>query len=262
MSGPARRAAVLLAAVVTLAACGGGGLSGREQEFADAFARDLADADDGFGVDDEGGECIAEAIMAELGSEPFEDAGVEPEDVAGEEPPGQLLGGGAVSDEQADAIVEGWRDCVDLPAAFAEQARDEFGLDDDGVACFEAALQDDDALDRYIHVSFTSDEPADAESALGAIVNLVQGCTAAEGGGGGILVDSIAASLAADGQLTPEQSQCVAQQVVDIVGAERLIEITGVGELETAPVEVQDEFAQAIVQATTACGIPPTQLGG
>ena len=256
-----RAAVAPLLVVLAAAACSGeGGLSSRERELADAFARDLADEDDGLGVGEEGGVCIGEAIMEELGSEPFDEAGVEPDDI-GDEPPGQLLGAGTVSDEQADAIVAAWRDCVDLSAAFAEQGRDEFGLDDAGVACFEEALRGDDVLDRYLHVSFTSDRPEDAESALSGIVGLVQSCTAAEGSGG-ILVDSIAASLAADGQLTAEQAPCVAQQVVDIMGAERLLEITGVGEFETAAPEVQEEFAQAIIDATTACGIPPSQLGG
>jgi hypothetical protein len=109
-------------------------------------------------------------------------------------------------------------------------------------------------------VSFTSDSAEEAQAVLGAIVGLVQGCTAGEEGGG-ILVDSIAASLTEDGRLTPEQAQCVAQEVVDILGPERLIEVTG-GSFETAPAEVQNEFAAAILQAATTCGIPPAQLGG
>jgi hypothetical protein len=249
-------------ALVAWGGCTDEGLSARERDYAEAFARDLADEDDGFGVDEEGGRCIAGAVMAELGSEPFEEAGVEPEDLAGDEAPGELLGEGAVTDEQADAVVAAWHRCVDLPARFAEQAGGEFGLDDPGVACFEDALRDDDVLDRYLRVSFTSERRGDAEAVLGDLVVLVQGCTAAAGGGGGILVDSIAASLAADGGLTAEQAGCVAQQVVDLVGAERLIEVTGPGGFETAPADVQDELAQAIVDATAACGIPASQLGG
>lgn len=250
-----------LVGALALGACSGdGGLSAREQELADAIAADLSDEDDGFGVDAEGGQCIGEAIMEELGAEPFDDAGVEPEDLAGDESPGELLGGGTVSDDTADVIVERWFDCVDLPATFAREASDEFGLDAAGVECFEAALRDNGVLVRYLHVSFTSDDREEAQAVLGAIVGLVQGCTATDEGGG-ILVDSITASLADDGRLTPEQARCVAQQVVDIVGPERLIEITG-GSFETAPADVQDEFAAAILQATGACGIPPAQLGG
>jgi hypothetical protein len=252
---------LLVAAVLLVAACtDDGGLSAQEQELADAFAADLSDGDDGFGVDADAGQCIGDAIMEELGEEPFEEAGVEPEDVEGEESPGELLGGGTVSDDTADVIVERWFDCVDMAATFAAEARDEFGLDDEGVACFEDALRDNGVLVRYLHVSFTSDSAEEAQAVLGSIVGLVQGCTAGEEGGG-ILVDSIAASLAEDGRLTPEQAQCVAQQVVDILGPERLIEVTG-GSFETAPAEVQDEFAAAILQAATACGIPPAQLGG
>jgi hypothetical protein len=251
---------LVVAAVVGLGACSDGGLSDREQDFADAFAADLSDDDDGFGVDAEGGRCIGTAIMEELGEEPFDEAGVEPEDIAGDESPGELLGGGTVSDDQADVVVERWFDCVDLAATFADEASDEFSLDDEGVDCFEEALRDNGVLVRYLHVSFTSDSREEAQAVLGAIVGLVQGCTETDEGGG-ILVDSIAASLAADGRLDADQARCVAQEVVDLVGPERLIEITG-GSFETAPVEVQNEFAAAIVQATGTCGIPPAQLGG
>ena len=40
-----------------------------EQAYADAFAKDLADEDDGFGVSADEGDCIGEAIMRELGSQ-------------------------------------------------------------------------------------------------------------------------------------------------------------------------------------------------
>jgi hypothetical protein len=58
MRTPRALTAVALAILVTtlgVAACGGDddGLSAEAQRYADAFARDLADGDDGLAVDDE-----------------------------------------------------------------------------------------------------------------------------------------------------------------------------------------------------------------
>lgn len=265
MRTPRARTTALIAALtasVVLAACSGGddGLSTEEQRYADAFARDLADGDDGLAVDEEGGQCVGDAIMRELGTEPFKKAGVEPADLAGNESPGELLGSGTVSDAQADDIAAAWNDCVDLPAVFAREASDQFALNAAGIACFEAELRDSHVLDEYLRISFTSDDPAESRAVLNRIVGLVQQCSA-EGGSGGVLVDAIAASLAGDGKLTAEEATCVAQHVVDEVGADQLVGIGSGETLADAPEDVQREFAAAIVGAAEQCDLDLSKLG-
>ena len=247
---------------LVLAACGGGddGLSTEEQRYADAFARDFADGDDGLALDDHESQCVGEAIMRELGTTPFKEAEVEPADLAGDESPGELLGSGVVSDEQADEIAERWKGCADMAKAFAGEASSQFGLDDDGVACFEDQLRDSEVLDDYLRVSFTSSDAADGRNVLNQIVGLVQQCSA-QGGSGGVLVDAIAASLAEGGKLTPDEATCVAQHVVDEVGADQLVGIGSGESLADAPDDVQRQFATAIVNAAQSCGLDLSKIG-
>jgi hypothetical protein len=255
--------AVLLVAAVLVAGCSSGTakLSTKEQAFADAFAKDLSDSA-GFGVSAAGGKCIGEAIMRELGTAPFDKAKVTPADLGGDKSPGEQLGKGAVSAKQAKAISAAWRKCVDFPKEFARQASTSYNLDAKGTSCFEAKLRKSDVLDRYIQVSFTSNKVSDAQTVLQDVVKLVQGCST-KGGQGGVLVDSIATSLGSDGTLTPVQARCMAQKIVDDVGADRLLELTkGGGGLSAEPPAVQSEFEASIVKAAGACDVPLSKLNG
>jgi hypothetical protein len=249
-----------------LAACGGDAgaraLTAEEQKYADAFARDLSDADDGLAVDAEGGDCIGTAIMRELGLAPFREAKLAPADLAGDESPGELLGKGTVSDGQASDIAAEWKRCVDLPKLFARQASDQFGLDEDGIACFEDKLDESEVLDDYLRISFTSDDPDDGRAVLNEIVLLVQACTASASGEGGVVVDSIAASLTQSGTLDEGPARCVAQHVVDDLGADTFQGMGSGGSFSDAPLEVQQALAEGIVTASRACGIDPSTLGG
>jgi hypothetical protein len=251
-----------LALGIGLGACGGGdqGLNAAEQRYADAFARDLADGDDGLTFDDEGGRCVGEAIMRELGTRPFLEAKVQPDDLAGDETPGQLLGSGKVSEAQAEVIAAKWNHCVDLPKAFAKQAATQFGLDRAGISCFEGQLRKSKVLDQYLVVSFTSDEGSDLQSVLDQLVRLVQTCSATKGAGG-VLVDSIAASLAQTRGLEVDQARCIAQHVVDQVGADQLVGLGKGGSLAAAPQEVQEQVAGAIIDAARACGVDLSKVG-
>jgi hypothetical protein len=262
-----RALAALAVPVFLVAACsggddGGGSLSSAEQKYADAMAKDLVSTDDGFGVDAPSADCMATAVLDTIGVQPFEDAGVEPKDLATDKAPGELLGDGAVSKADAKAIAAAWRDCTDLPEAFAASAKDEFNLDAAGVTCLEKGLAKSKVLDDFIEVSFTSAESDDASQVLQGLVSLVDECTGGTTGDGGVIVDSIAASLAEGGTLTEEQAACVAQEVVDTIGQDRLISLTANGDFSNAPADVQQEFATAVLGAASACDIPISQLGG
>lgn len=269
-----RRTTVL--AVITLlalggAACGGsdGGdpssakLSKDEQAYADVLASELADDADGLGVSAKQSECMSKVIMAELGTKPFEDADVTPEDLAGDETPGQLLGEGTVSEEQANGIYDAWDECGDLTAVFAELTAKEYEADATAQTCIEKGLEKDDLMRAFMVESFVSgEEPDPGKAPLNDIVKLISECTASGDGAGGALVDSIAQSLAEAGTLTAEESQCLAQSIVDTVGAEELLAGVSDGDFSTATPEMQQAIVQSITGAAAACNVPLSKLGG
>lgn len=239
-------------------------LTDEEQAFADAFAADFSNADDGLGVTADDGDCLATVLMAELGTEPFDKADVTPADLGGTETPGQLLGDGAITEEQANAIYTGWEDCVDLNAAFAESFQKEYEADEATGECFRTGLTDGDLMRAYMVASFTSGEELDStKPPLKDIVALIGTCTAGDtGGSAGVLVDSIAQSLTANGAITAEEAQCLAQSIVDTVGADRLLQGAANGDLANASPEVQQAVVAAIATAAGACNVPLTKLGG
>jgi hypothetical protein len=239
-------------------------LTDEEQAFADAFAADFSDVDDGLGVSAEDGDCLATVLMAELGTEPFDDADVTPEDLGGDEAPGQLLGEGAITEEQADAIYTGWEDCVDLNAAFAKSFQTEYEADDATGECFRAGLAESDLMRAYMVASFTSgEELASTQPPLKDLVALIGTCTADDtGGSAAVLVDSIAQSLTANGSITAEEAQCLAQSIVDTVGSDQLLQGAANGDLANASPEVQQAVVAAITTAAAACNVPLSKLGG
>jgi hypothetical protein len=76
-----------------------------------------------------------------------------------------------------------------------------------------------------------------------------------------VLVDSIAASLAQTQGLEGDQARCIAQHVVDVVGADQLVGIGKGGSLAAAPKAVQEQFASAIIDAARACGVDLSKVG-
>ncbi len=194
MSRRRRLATVLVAPVVALAACRAGSsasssgdtdptgapgeLTGAERELADAFAGEFADEEDGLGVTTEEGACMARVLMAELGADPFEEAGVTAEDLGGGETPGQLLGEGAISGAQADAIYTGWEACADLVSAFADSFQAGYEADDATRVCFQTGLEEDDLLRAYLIASFTRDEELDpSQPPVSDVISLIATCT-------------------------------------------------------------------------------------
>jgi hypothetical protein len=279
-----RRAAPLLMSAVLLvgaAACGGGddGLSERAQEWADAWAESLRDDTEGASYGRADAQCMAEAMMTELGTDLFDDAGVEPADIdpgADSKAPGELLGDGAITGAQADAILEAWDDCTDLDAALAEGIASSTDLDDEGVQCIEDGLRDSTLTHDGYRATFTSADAEPPQEVVAGLTALLSDCGADLGGGtdggdggtdgggtSGLLVDSIAASLAEGGTLDDDQAHCLAQEIVDTIGFDRLMEL-GLegGNFEDADPAVQQEMAAAVLDAATACDVPLSDLGG
>jgi hypothetical protein len=263
---------VLLALVA--ASCGsddGGSASGdkltsEEQAFADAIAADLSDASDGLGVTATEADCMGSAVMAETGVKPFDEAGVTPHELGGsDKTPGQLLGDGAISEKQADAIYVGWDGCADLAKSLASTVVQDFDATPDEVACIEDGLREGTSLHDYITESFVSgDEPDPASSpGLSALIAVLTDCTGGEDGAlGTAMVDEIASSFAAGGTVTEEQAQCLAQSIIDTVGLQALIDGGAGGDFSNASPELQQQVVQAISDAAAACDVPLSQLGG
>ena len=72
---------------------------------------------------------------------------------------------------------------------------------------------------------------------------------------------AIAESLAADGSLTEEQAQCLAEGVVDEIGEDRMGELFATGAFDDLGAEAQDEVTGALLQAAAACDVPLSAFG-
>jgi hypothetical protein len=236
------------------------GLTAEEQRYADAFARNLSDGDDALSFDAGAAQCVGEAILHELTARPFHEAKVTPADLGRGKLPGELLGEGRVTDAQAAAIAREWNRCIDLVDVFAQQTRQQFGLSERDVRCFEQELRDSKALDTYVRLMFTSGDPAGVQEVQRQIVVDAQTC-ASKSGDGGYIVDAVAALFTQDGKVDAETARCLGQHIVDAVGADQLVELSAGERLADAPTAVQEAFAQAVVDAATACNVDVQSLG-
>jgi hypothetical protein len=266
--------AVLVALLALAAACsddgeGGsdddagesGALTADEQAYADAFAGTLVDDTNGLSVDAEEADCMAEAIMAELGVDPFEEADVAPEDIApaNDSSPGELLGDGAVSEEQARSIIDVWgADCVDLVEVLVASAGSDFGLDEEGADCFADGLGEGGLAEGLLAGSFTNADGTPDQETIDALLRLLDKCGE---GTGNTTVAAIAEELAADGSLTKEQAECLAQGVVDEIGVERMSELFAAGAFDDLGPDAQSEVTGALLQAAAACNVPLSAFG-
>ena len=232
-----------------LAACASSGdsedASDQEQEFVDAWAVALQDEEEGLPVDPDEAECMATALMDEIGTEPFDDAEVAPDDIDPEDTVGELLGTGVITTEQADTIIDGWSECVDVAAVMSESATEEFDLGEDGASCIADGLEEDDLLRDLLRPVFTEGSDDPDEATLTALLELVETC------GGPSLVDSIVSDLASGGLMTEEQAQCVAEALFEDLGYAGL-----------ANPEEEAEVTAALVAAAEACGVDPSAFGG
>jgi len=237
-------------------------LTAEEQEFADAFAAVLHD-DAGFSVETDEADCMGTAVMSELGVAPFDDAGVTPADIVPGDTtsPGELLGDGAITNEQALSIIEVWgADCVDLIDMMVASAGSEMDLNPEGKACFTEGLATDDLGARLLAASFTTEDGNPDQDTLDAYLAMLEGC------GDTVeapTVDSISDALAADGTFTDEQARCLAQAVVDEIGPERMSGLFGTGtSFEGLDAAAQNEVTGALLAAAGTCDVPLSAFGG
>ena len=162
-----------------------------------------------------------------------------------------------MTDDQAEAILEEWDDCVDLPALRPRGERPIL-LDEDGVACFEDELREAGPR-RLPPRSFTSDDADAGRAMLNQIVGLCS--RAGPGGTGGVLVDAIAESFADHGTLDLGRGPCMAQHVRRRLGADKLVGIGGGELLADAPEDVQKDFATVLLNAAESGDLDLSKIG-
>ncbi len=100
-------------------------------------------------------------------------------------------------------------------------------------------------------------------------VFLVAGCGDDDDGGGGggrdALISSIADEISADGSVSDEDAECVAESIVDEVGADRLIDMgldNPDADFDELPEEDSGEILDAVFGAMSDCDIDISSLGG
>lgn len=76
-------------------------------------------------------------------------------------------------------------------------------------------------------------------------------------------IDALAEGLATDSGLTEEQSRCLAEEIIDTVGFERIVEagLDSGGDIEALDEEIQADLVAATFDAFEPCEIDITQLG-
>jgi hypothetical protein len=234
------------------------GLGEEEQEYADAFATSLEDDEDGFGAEPEDAQCMGDAVMDELGVEPFGEADVAPDDIGGEDAgsPGEVLGDEVVTDEQADAILDGWDDCVgDLSEFLAASASSDqgFDLDAEGEECLAEGLDEDGLARDLARAYFTSVDEVPDQAAFTGFFVLINDC-ASDDDGVGFFERQLAENISEDGSVTPEQAECIVAGVVEDMGEDAFFAFLSAVNREES--EGAEAFQQAYVAAAEGCGVP------
>lgn len=259
---PALALLALAVPVALFAACGDdddGGGSSADQELVDAWVVNLssADEDGSLAVPEEDAECMAAALVDGLGADVFDEADVTAEDIEEGASPGELLGDGAVSEDDARSILDDWTGCTDLDRLLAETTSGGLGLDDDQVDCLAEALgEEGDIAVEALLPSFTTESGEPPQDVLSRFTILADECS-------GALVDSIAESLASGQDLTDEQARCLAEHVIDTIGRDRLVDQSlASGEFEDATPEFQQEMEAALLSGADACGVPVSSVSG
>ncbi|MDQ2651143.1 MAG: hypothetical protein M3Z03_16515 [Actinomycetota bacterium] len=266
--------ALLSVAALGLVACGGddGGsddastdgaeLTALERQYADVIAAEFADDSDpdDLAVSADEAECMAVAMMSNLGADVFKENGVEPEDFGDDEGPGELLGAGVISEDDASAVVDEWLDCADLTGQLAAQMNEDFELDAGGLECLEREMEDSGFVHETLVLTFTSDEEEPPASFIGQVTSLLETCSA-ESDGPNPVVRSMAESLEGSG-LSAEAANCLAQRLLDEIGLEGMVELSEAGDFSDQSAEIQAEFGQVMVAAAAACDVPLSDLAG
>jgi hypothetical protein len=162
------RRLLVTAGVVALAVAAGcgGGSSGGEEAYAAAIADSMrASMADELPVSEGDAQCVGEGVVNVVGVEPFEEAGLTPEDIR-QDPERDL--DELITDptpEQAEGLVDVIFECVDMGALFAagfqaSAAEDDVQVPQEKVECIGENFERNDRLrDLFARSIFEGSDP-------------------------------------------------------------------------------------------------------
>lgn len=177
---------IVLSGLLLLAACGdddggagGGDLSSEEQEFVDAAMANF-DPEEAEPLTEDEARCVVTSMVDGLGVDRLEELGITPEtfgDDDGAPFPEDL------SEGEATIVVDGFEDCLDLGALFADSMAADDTIDQETKDCLADAF-DDETVRRIFMVMLTEGESGleDDPDLMSEFMGIFQECPGALGG--------------------------------------------------------------------------------
>ncbi|MGV3759402.1 MAG: hypothetical protein ACO1PW_07635 [Actinomycetota bacterium] len=177
---------IVLSGLLFLAACGdddggggGGDLSSAEQEYVDAAMAEF-DPEEAEPLTEDDARCVVTSMVETLGTDRLEELGITPETFGSED--GAPFPEG-LSEDEANGVVDGFDDCLDLGALFTESMAADDSIDDETKECLADAF-DGDVIRRLFVTMLTEGEDAlsDDPELLQEFMTILQECPGAMGG--------------------------------------------------------------------------------
>ena len=256
---PRTRFLVLLLLPVALVACGDDG-GGAGDEYAAAFAAAARD-DESFGATEAESECLGDAVVDVVGVDELEKV-TTPAEIR-KDPEAELDDLGIDLDgDQADELADKTLDCVDGKELIERifTADSDTKVDDEARECIDDAY-DEDTFHDLLAATFAEGDEAGEDARFAKFFTSLTSCVSDESGSGGVFVDAIATELQQGSDLTKTEATCIAQEVVNTLGAEKLVDLGLAGDFEDAPAAAQQEVTSAIINALPPCNVAPSRLG-
>lgn len=159
---------------------GDGGLSSAEQKYVDAAMAQF-DPEEAEPLTEPEARCVVSSMVTSLGVDRLEELGITPETFGSED--------GApfpenLTEAEAEGVVDGFDECLDLGALFAESMAQDDTLDDETKQCLADAF-DSDTVRRLFVTMLSQGEDALTEDPelLQDIMGVFTQCPGALGGG-------------------------------------------------------------------------------
>ena len=174
-----RVVALSLSLMIVVAACGDDDvLSESDQALADAISQAILDENDdpASPLGPVEAECIAENSVRQIGVEGLGEIGITPENPSPEDAFERA------TDEQVDAILDVFFECIDFAEALIQGFEEELDLSSESVECLAEEFQDRDLLRAIMRASVIGEEFEFGEDReLSArLIELVIGCVSVE----------------------------------------------------------------------------------
>lgn len=145
--------------------------TGSEAAYVDA----LTDGFAGDGVTDDQARCAAEAAVDAIGVDTFQQNGITPEDLEIENDSFDL--GFALTQQQAEDLVDGLDDCVDLRGLVLADMADDDDLTDEQKDCLEREITTEVLKAMMVEIYTASpDDPEAGFEAFARLLEIAQSC--------------------------------------------------------------------------------------